>query len=123
MSSAENAYAATLAKHASKLCNGTFQGKMYRVHHSSGSWNYPAVVASEEASDLVHGEIYQLTSTKLFGLLDDYEACGPNTPKPHEYLRQTLAVRTDNERLVHAHIYLYARSTAELEIIPSGTFS
>jgi gamma-glutamylcyclotransferase (GGCT)/AIG2-like uncharacterized protein YtfP len=122
MSSADNAFAATLAKYASKLCNGTFRGIMYRVHHPSGEWNYPAVVDSDEASDLVHGEIYQLTSGSLFDLLDDYEACGPNSPKPHEYRRQIAEVRKDDDQATQAYIYLYARSTDGLEVISDGIF-
>ena len=122
MSHADNVFATTLAEHSAKLCAGTFQGKMYRVPHSSGIWDYPAVVASDEASDLVHGEIYQLTSADLFDLLDDYEACGPNTPKPHGYERQIADVRTDDDQVLQTNIYLYARSTDGLELISDGIF-
>ena len=122
MSNADNAFAATLAKYACRLCDGTFQGAMYRVHHSSGTWDYPAVIPSDEASDLVQGEIYQLSSVDLIDLLDDYEACGPNTPKPHEYQRQIAKVRRDDGRFVQAYIYLYAKPIDELEQIAEGSF-
>ena len=123
MSHADNEMAVTLARHASKLGDGTFRGKMYRVHHPDGTWNYPAVIASDDASDVVHGQIYQLSSPDIFDLLDDYEACGPNTPEPHEYQRQVVEVQTTESKCIKAHIYLYARPTAGLEEITSGRFA
>jgi gamma-glutamylcyclotransferase (GGCT)/AIG2-like uncharacterized protein YtfP len=122
MSHADNEFAGMLAEHARKLGGGTFQGKMYRIHHPDGTWQYPAVVVSDEASDLVHGEIYQLSSAELFETLDDYEACGPNSPQPHEYRRQMVQVRDANDQPLRAHIYLYARCTDGLEVIPEGRF-
>ena len=71
---------------------------------------------------LFYGEIYRLTSADLFDLLDDYEACGPNTPKPHEYVRQIADVRTDDDQVLQTNIYLYARSTDGLELISDGIF-
>jgi gamma-glutamylcyclotransferase (GGCT)/AIG2-like uncharacterized protein YtfP len=123
MSHAENEFAEMLAEHARKISSATFQGKMYRVHHLGGTWQYPAVVVSDEASDLVHGEIYQLSSSDLFETLDDYEACGPSTPEPHEYRRQIVEVRDADNQPLRAHIYLYARCTDGLEVITSGRFA
>lgn len=122
MSHAVNEMALALATNASKLGDGTFRGNMYRVHHPDGTWDYPAVIASGDPSDLVHGEIYQLSSPDIFDLLDDYEACGPNTPEPHEYRRQVVEVQTTESKCIKAHIYLYARPTAGLEEITSGRF-
>lgn len=122
MSHAGNEMAGTLARHASKLADGTFRGKMYRVHHPDGTWDYPAVIATDDSLDVVHGEIYQLSSPDIFALLDDYEACGPNTPEPHEYTRLVVEVKTAEGECIKAHIYLYALSTAGLEEITSGRF-
>lgn len=122
MSHADNAFAGMLAEHARKVCNATFQGKMYRVKQTQRPFVYPAVVASDDPSDVVHGEIYQLSSADLFETLDEYEACGPNTPQPHEYRRQILDVQTTEGECIKAHIYLYARPTAGLEEIRGGEF-
>ena len=122
MSHADNAFAGMLAKHARKVCDATFQGKMYRVQQAQRPFVYPAVVASDDPSDVVHGEIYQLSSADIFETLDDYEACGPNTPQPHEYRRQVVEVRGADHQPVRAHIYLYARCTDGLEVIPEGVF-
>jgi len=122
MSHADNAFAGMLAEHACKISSATFQGKMYRVLQAQRPFVYPAVVASDQAADLVHGEIYQLSSADLFETLDDYEACGPNSPEPHEYRRQVVEVRGEDHQPLRAHVYLYARSTDGLELIPGGRF-
>ena len=123
MSHAGNEMAETLATNASKLGDGTFRGKMYRVHHPDGTWDYPGVIVSGDPSDLVHGEIYRLSSPDIFDLLDDYEACGPNNPQPHEYQRQVVDVQTAEGGCIKAHIYLYALPTAGLEEITGGRFA
>lgn len=122
MSHAENEFAEMLAEHARKISSATFQGKMYRVLQAQRPFVYPAVVASDQAADLIHGEIYQLSSSDLFETLDDYEACGPSTPEPHEYHRQMVEVRDADDQPLRAHIYLYARCTDGLEVIPEGRF-
>jgi len=123
MSHADNAFAGMLAKHARKVSGATFQGKMYRVQQVQRPFVYPAVVASDDPSDVVHGEIYQLSSADLFETLDDYEACGQNTPEPHEYRRQMVEVQDADQQPLQAHIYLYARCTDGLEVISEGVFA
>ena len=122
MSHADNDVAATLARHASKIGKATFRGKMFRVSRPDGTLVYPAVIPSDDESDIVHGEIYQLSSPSLFGLLDDYEACGPNDPEPHEYKRQIVEVKISHGTLIQAYIYIYALSTLHLEVISGGSF-
>ena len=122
MSHADNEIAQALAGQATKLGDATFCGNMFRLSRPDGSLVYPAVIPSNNASDLVQGEVYQLASPELFQLLDEYEACGPNDPEPHEYERKVVDVHLTNGKTIRAQIYLYSLPTEHLPPIPSGIF-
>ena len=122
MSHADNEIASELATHAPKLGDATFCGKMFRVIRPDGTLAYPAVIPSDDPSDVVHGEVYQLSSPELFDLLDEYEACGSHSPQPHEYERKAMDVNITNGETAQAHIYLYALPTTDLQPIPNGVF-
>ncbi|MGH6784854.1 MAG: gamma-glutamylcyclotransferase family protein, partial [Sphingomicrobium sp.] len=66
-----------LAAHADYVGKGYFHGRLYRVAH------YPGAVPSLDPGEKVFGELYSLRDAdRLFGLLDDYEGCGPADPPP-----------------------------------------
>ena len=122
MSHFDNTIDNTLSMNEPKLGDGTFQGKMFRVNRPDGSLVYPAVVESDDPSDLVHGEIYLLSSPAIYHPLDEYEACSPDSPIPHEYERHVVDVNMANGASIKANIYLYAQPTDDLPPIPSGSF-
>ncbi len=105
-----------LAEHAEFVCDATFQGKLYKV-----VW-YPGVVASDDATDRVLGEVYRLRDAAVLARLDAYEGCGPGAAQPAEYIRQVATVISTTGESVAAWIYLYNWPVDRLEYVPSGDF-
>lgn len=88
---------------------GAFQGQLYDLG------DYPGAVASENAADIVRGEVYLLhePATALSNL-DRYEG--------QEYIRQAASIRLDTGEIIEAQIYLYNRPTRALRRIASGDY-
>lgn len=64
-----------LARNADFVGEATFQGKLYKVDY------YPGIVPSEDADDLVLGEVYRLRNPNyVLSHLDQYEECGHARP-------------------------------------------
>ncbi|MFK7909111.1 MAG: gamma-glutamylcyclotransferase [Akkermansiaceae bacterium] len=122
MSQTEGEMANLLADNATKIGDGFYQGKMFRVSRPDGSLIYPAVIASDDLSDRVTGEIFSLSSLNILELLDEYEGCGENSVRPHEYERQIVNVSLCEAGHLEAFIYMYALPTTGLETITSGSF-
>ena len=112
-----------LARHASKIGTATFRGKMYLVKRPDGTLEYPGVVPSDDASDIVHGILFRLHETsELLARLDEYEECAPFSPTPHEYRREIVEVQGSSGESARAFIYIYNRSIEMLPRIKSGSF-
>jgi gamma-glutamylcyclotransferase (GGCT)/AIG2-like uncharacterized protein YtfP len=91
-------------------------GQLYLIKH------YPGLVLSDDARDIVFGELFALHTPKTsFAILDEYEGCGPNVAKP-QYLRQLLPVTREDGSVVEAWTYVYNRPVTELKRITSGRF-
>src|SRR5215470_15962766 len=76
-----------LAAHAEFLGEARCRGRLYLVKH------YPGLVHSDDAADLVHGELFRLREVDaMLREFDMYEACGEGFPEPTEYIRQMLPV-------------------------------
>ena len=107
-----------LVAHADYAGEGSFNGVLYRVAH------YPGAVTSSDPADIVHGELYRLRDADaLFAVLDPYESCGPNDPKPTKYVRERTTIHRPGGGAVTAWIYLYNRDVSGLARIASGRFS
>jgi gamma-glutamylcyclotransferase (GGCT)/AIG2-like uncharacterized protein YtfP len=92
------------------------RGRLYLVKH------YPGLVLSNDANDVVFGELYRLhTPEQSFATLDDYEGCGPGVASP-QYVRQVLPVTLDDGTFSKAWTYVYSRPVAKLTRIGSGRF-
>ena len=83
-----------LARGSTFIGEGHFNGRLYLVAH------YPGAVAATAADERVHGEVYRMhNAARLLQVLDEYEACAPNSSQPTEYVRSlcrvTLADATD----------------------------
>ncbi len=106
-----------LARYADFIGDATYQGKLYKIDY------YPGVVASEDPSDVVWGEVYRLREPDfILSKLDQYEECGPGFLKPREYTRVIQPVRLRNGETILAWVYLYNRPTDSLEFVTSGDF-
>jgi gamma-glutamylcyclotransferase (GGCT)/AIG2-like uncharacterized protein YtfP len=92
------------------------RGRLYMVKH------YPGLVLSDDASDVVFGELFRLHMPEAsLATFDDYEGCGPGVASP-QYLRQVLPVTLGDETLREAWTYVYNRPVAKLKQIASGRF-
>jgi gamma-glutamylcyclotransferase (GGCT)/AIG2-like uncharacterized protein YtfP len=93
------------------------RGRLYLVRH------YPGLVLSDDADDVVFGEVYRLRQPKeLLREFDMYEACGEGFAEPTEYIRQLLPVTSDGGAVSEAWTYIYNWPAAHLPRIASGRF-
>jgi gamma-glutamylcyclotransferase (GGCT)/AIG2-like uncharacterized protein YtfP len=81
-----------------------------------------AILALDHTRDRVRGEIWELPedSAALLGVLDAYEGCGPDSPRPYPYVRRRIRVRTADGRRVTAWMYLWTRPTRSLSFVATG---
>ena len=84
---------------------------------------YPGLVLSHDPDSWVHGEVYALHNPQeTLSRLDDYEGCGPNDPKPHEFDRVEKDVVLDSGASGKAWVYIYGGTTANKREIVSGDY-
>jgi gamma-glutamylcyclotransferase (GGCT)/AIG2-like uncharacterized protein YtfP len=106
-----------LANSADFIGEATCKGRLYRVRH------YPGLVLSDDASEIVFGEVYRLQAPEeLLREFDRYEACGEGFAEPTQYVRQMLAVTLDDGTVSEAWTYVYNWEVAHLPRIASGRF-
>ncbi len=106
-----------LSRSADFLGPATCRGRLHLIKH------YPGLVLSDDASDIVFGELYRLRDRDaLLGEFDMYEACGEGFPEPTEYLRQMLQVTGEDGTASEAWTYVYNWDVAKLPRIVSGKF-
>jgi gamma-glutamylcyclotransferase (GGCT)/AIG2-like uncharacterized protein YtfP len=106
-----------LSAHADFLGEARCRGRLYLVKH------YPGLVLSDDAADVVHGEVYRLRAPDdLLREFDMYEACGEGFAPPTEYLRQMLRVALADGEAGEAWTYIYNWPVDHLPRIASGRF-
>ena len=117
----DNPMAQLLSRSADFVGEARCRGRLYLVKH------YPGLVLSDDADDVVFGELYRLRQpAALLAEFDMYEACGEGFPEPTEYLRQMLAVTREGEAAeqawTQAWTYVYNWPVDGLPRIASGRF-
>jgi gamma-glutamylcyclotransferase (GGCT)/AIG2-like uncharacterized protein YtfP len=106
-----------LARSADFVGEACCRGRLYLVKH------YPGLVRSDDADDVVFGELFRLRRPEeLLREFDMYEACGEGFAEPTEYVRQMLAVTRHDGAVSEAWTYLYNWPVAHLPRIASGRF-
>jgi gamma-glutamylcyclotransferase (GGCT)/AIG2-like uncharacterized protein YtfP len=106
-----------LSANADFLGEASCHGRLYKVKH------YPGLVMSDDASDIVFGELYRLRAVDdLLRAFDMYEACGEGFAEPTQYVRQMLPVTLADGTKRDAWTYIYNWPVAELAWIESGRF-
>ena len=106
-----------LSANADFLGEASCRGRLYMVKH------YPGLVLSEDANEIVHGELYRLrVPDQLLREFDMYEACGPGFPEPTEYVRRMLSVTLADGTASEAWTYVYNWPVTGLPPIASGRF-
>jgi gamma-glutamylcyclotransferase (GGCT)/AIG2-like uncharacterized protein YtfP len=106
-----------LSANADFLGAATCRGRLYLIKH------YPGLVLSDDACDIVHGELFSLRAPEvLLAEFDMYEACGEGFQPPTEYLRRMLAVKLAGGSESDAWTYIYNWPVTDLPRIASGRF-
>ena len=106
-----------LSRSADFLGVATCRGRLYLIKH------YPGLVLSEDARDIVHGELYRLRAPEdLLREFDMYEACGEGFAEPTQYVRRMLALRLADGSAGDAWTYIYNWPVEKLTRIESGRF-
>jgi gamma-glutamylcyclotransferase (GGCT)/AIG2-like uncharacterized protein YtfP len=106
-----------LSANADFLGEVTCRGRLYRVKH------YPGLVLSDDAADVVFGELYRLRAVNdLLREFDMYEACGEGFAEPTQYVRQTLPLTLADGSVSEAWTYIYNWPVTDLARIESGRF-
>ena len=106
-----------LSANADFLGDASCRGRLYKVKH------YPGLVESDEAADIVFGELYRLRAVDdLLRVFDMYEACGDGFPEPTQYVRRMLPVMLAEGGVSEAWTYIYNWPVATLTRIESGRF-
>ena len=108
--------AAQLAAKAKHAGEARYNGRLYRITH------YPGAVPSSVPDEWVFGDIFDLNDLDLLAALDRYEGCGPDDPKPTQYLRLLQSVMLGNGEASEAWMYVYNRAVEGREWIKSGRF-
>ncbi len=95
--------------------------RLYRI-----SW-YPGLSESADAADLVHGEIYELTTpAETLAWLDEYEGIvrGPESGgAPDEYERTIRTAHFVDGPACDVFVYLYRRPMPDTARIASGRWT
>ena len=106
-----------LSANADFLGEASCRGRLYRVKH------YPGFVLSDNAADVVFGELYRLRAVEdLLREFDMYEACSKGFAEPTQYVRRTLPVTLADGSLSEAWTYIYNWPVTDLARIESGRF-
>ena len=106
-----------LSRSADFIGEARCRGRLYLVKH------YPGLVMSDDADDVVFGELFRLRQpAELLREFDMYEACGEGFAEPTEYVRQRLQVAREGGAVSEAWTYLYNWPVTGLPRIASGRF-
>jgi gamma-glutamylcyclotransferase (GGCT)/AIG2-like uncharacterized protein YtfP len=106
-----------LSRSADFVGEARSRGRLYRVKH------YPGLVKSDDAGDVVFGELFRLRRPdELLREFDMYEACGEGFAEPTEYVRRMLPVTLADGAVSEAWTYLYNWQVTHLPRIASGRF-
>jgi len=106
---------ARLAEAGCSLGAATMRGRLYDL----GA--YPGLVDGADASDVVHGEVFELDdAAATFAWLDGYESIVPGDPDASEYARLIRSVVLASGGAIDAWVYLYLRSVERGLLRPAG---
>jgi len=113
----EHPMARLLSANAEFLGPASCRGRLYMVTH------YPGLVLSDDAAEIVSGELYRLRVVDvMLGEFDMYEACGEGFPEPTQYVRELLPITLADGSMQQAWTYIYNWPVTDLTRIESGRF-
>jgi len=97
------------------LSYGTVNGRLYDL----GS--YPGLILTDDSTDIVHGEVYQVHNESLIRELDLYENYRKNDPGSL-YIRSLQKINMNDGRSVEAIVYTYNKSLDNAIRITEGDY-
>jgi|SRR5581483_3219072 len=106
------------ARHARFVGEATFHGQLFDLG------NYPGAIPSENAQDLVYGEVYALEPlmrNRVLAILDEYEGCSCRSEVLSEFRRENVMITLNDGRRVFSWIYLYNLTETRTPIL-SGDY-
>ncbi len=104
-----------LRREARVVGAATIQGRLYDLGR------YPVMVASDDAIDIVHGELLELTDPAIsLPWLDHYEGIGRGAQHVDEYARVESAAKLAAGGLIPSWVYVFQRPVVGLPRIRSG---
>jgi len=105
-----------LTKFANFVSEAKVNGRLYEID------GYPGLILTKEKI-FVEGELYKINDKKrLFDLLDIYEECSSEFPKPHEYKRVIANTFLSDGNTINAWLYVYNHSVDPAKLIKSGNY-
>lgn len=110
---------AALASRGQCIGEGFVRGDLYDLGDYPGAYPIPGT------DRRIHGEIYQFDPDgEVEGLrvLDDYEGCGPDDPRPHEYARRIIPCHLMDGRIFEVWAYVLDRRPESATPIPGGDY-
>lgn len=94
---------AAMAENTRRIGPASVRGRL----HDSGDW--PAMVPSANSADRVPGWLFEvLDPRRLWPVLDAWEGCGADDPRPHLFHREKRQVKLLHGASLSAFVYLFA---------------
>ena len=110
-------WARLLASSAQRFGVGRVRGGLFQLD------GYPGMVLRPDGNEWITGELYRITDpVSVWPVLDEYEGCGPDDPRPHEFERRVVQVRREDGTRLSAWAYVYRLDPAGKPRIPSGDY-
>lgn len=114
--SVANPMGSLMRAHAAYVEEAIIAGRLYDLGP------YPGLVL-EDSGTAVYGELYKiLHPNALLSLLDAYEGCGQDEPRPHDFGRVEATVRDTSGVDYRAWVYIYQNQVDPSWLLPSGYF-
>ena len=123
---AEHPLGDRLRRNARLLGRGSIRARLYVIDDPDDPGNnfYPGALPSPDPADRVHGEVYDLLEpAALIEAFDAYEACSPDWPEPHEFIRRSVEVALEAGGATRAWSYLYSWDVSTARHVKSGRFT
>ena len=95
----------------------------YQLYDSG--MDYPCLVKSASATDIVQGFLFKYTSERIQKALELFDVIeGTNDPEPLFIRHQTVALATkdNDQKAISCWVYLYAQAVEDLKLIKDGNW-
>ena len=122
LTSAEHPMGRLLRSKSRLAGKGSIQARLYIIDDPNNPCQnfYPGALPSGSPQDQVYGVT---DPDGLFEAFDRYEACSPDWPEPHEFIRRRVVVGMEDRTQQTATSYLYSWDVSTAVPVRSGRFT